>query len=71
MPVIPATWESEKGRIVVKGQPREKLVRSHLNKEKLSLVVYTYHPGYLRCKGDNHGASWPWAKNTRLCLKDN
>jgi hypothetical protein len=30
-PVIPATWEAEIGRIEVQGQPRQELVRPHLN----------------------------------------
>jgi len=30
--IIPATWETETGRMVVRDQPRQKLARPYLNK---------------------------------------
>jgi hypothetical protein len=33
IPIIPATWEAEIGRIMAMADPDKKLIRSHLNKQ--------------------------------------
>jgi hypothetical protein len=43
MVVIPVTQEADIGRIMLPGQPRQKLARPHLEK-KLEVVVCTCHP---------------------------
>jgi hypothetical protein len=43
-PVFLATWEAEIGKVVVWGQPGGiKLVRTHLNRQKLSVRVLACH----------------------------
>jgi hypothetical protein len=44
-PVIPATWEAEIRRIKVLSQSRQKeLMRPHLHRKKLGMVVHACHP---------------------------
>jgi hypothetical protein len=46
MPVIPATWEVEIGRITVSGQPRQKVCET-ISTNKLEVVTHICNPSYL------------------------
>jgi hypothetical protein len=46
MPVILSIWEAEIRRIMVPGQPRQKVCETHLikKKKKLRRLAHAYHP---------------------------
>jgi hypothetical protein len=46
MSVILATWEAEIRRIVIQGQPRQKVSETPSLQKMLNVVVHTCHPIY-------------------------
>jgi hypothetical protein len=48
MPVIPATWEAEMGRITAGSQPRQNVSETPISTNKLGMVVYSCNPSYAR-----------------------
>jgi hypothetical protein len=46
MPVIPATWEVDIRRIVVRDQPGQKVSNSHISNKQAGCVSNVYNPSY-------------------------
>jgi hypothetical protein len=47
MPIIPAIWEGEIRRIMVQGQPGQKVSETPISTNKLAMVVCICNPNYL------------------------
>jgi hypothetical protein len=59
---ILATWETEIGRIVARGQSMQKLVRLHLS-EELGVVACACYPSYVGgWYSEDSGSRLAWAK---------
>jgi hypothetical protein len=56
-------------RITVTGQPGQKPIRPHLNREELDVVAHNFHPSY-SMKWEDCGAGWPGHK-VRPYLQNN
>jgi hypothetical protein len=59
-PIILATQEAEIRRIVVRGHPRQKVSKTHLN-QWLGMVVHACHPRYIESINRRLGSRLLWA----------
>jgi hypothetical protein len=72
MPVILATWEMAIRRIVVGGQPGQKICEAPISaNKKLGMVTHTCHPSYMGSVNMRIEVQDGQGINSRRCLKNN